>query len=118
MICEYIHIFMWKILLYTTMRRHTPPHCTKKEQQEGVHLLAASKGKWKGWRGPKSVVDAPNMKNTPRQARFSRSRVVEGMGSDEHVKHADRHVLHVWWMNGNNATGRGKPSMPHQCGNE
>ena len=28
----------------------------------------------------KSVVDAPNMKNTPRQARFSRSRVVEGMG--------------------------------------
>ena len=33
------------------MRRHTPPHCTKKEQQGGVHLLTVSKGKWKGWRG-------------------------------------------------------------------
>jgi hypothetical protein len=70
------------------MRRHTPPHCTKKEQQGGIHLLTVSKGKWKGWRGGEDnklplkslrFVDVSNTKNTPRRARFSCSRVVDGM---------------------------------------
>ena len=93
------------------MRRHTPPHCTKKEQQGGVHLLTVSKGKWKGWRGGENnklplkslrFVDVSNMKNMPRLGAFFMFKGGrwdgQGEGGREHVKHACWCVLHVWWM--------------------
>ncbi len=73
------------------MRRHTPPHCTKKEQREGVHLLAVLKGKWKGWRGAEDSCRCPkHEKHTQTGAFFTFKGGRgdgQGVGGNEHLKH-------------------------------
>ncbi len=111
------NIIIYIKILYTTMRRHTPPHCTKKKQREGVHLCV--EGEVEELERSRRQ-DAPNMKTRPDRRVFHvqgcsrgwagcgrrRTRkthpngcvlhVRQGEGGREHIKHANRRVLRVW----------------------